>query len=69
MNQHDRDNLNFLLGASEEVLRDWFDHVDDDDIDYARELLEMYKLELIDQAVEISDMSDADKYLSQLMKK
>lgn len=46
MNEHDRDNLNFLLSASPEVLKDWYDSVDEDDHVYAQELLNAYSQEL-----------------------
>ena len=46
MNQHDRDNLDFLLNASPEVIKDWYEQMDDDDIQYAFELLEAYAREL-----------------------
>ncbi len=46
MNQHDRDNLDFLLGASPEVIEDWYEQMSDDDIEYAFELLEEYAQEL-----------------------
>lgn len=46
MNQHDRDNLDFLLNASPEVIQDWYEQMDEDDILYAFELLEAYSQEL-----------------------
>ena len=46
MNQHDKENLNFLLSATPEVLKDWFESVEEDDHIYAAELLAAYKLEL-----------------------
>lgn len=46
MNQHDRDNLMFILTSPEEVLRDWWDKIDNDDKIYALELLQMYREEL-----------------------
>jgi hypothetical protein len=46
MNKHDRDNLEFLMAATPEVLEDWYDKMDDDDIAYAFELLEAYQVEL-----------------------
>lgn len=46
MNQRDRDNLDFLLNASPEVIQDWYEQMDDDDIEYAFELLEAYSQEL-----------------------
>lgn len=59
MNQRDRDNLDFLLSASPEVIKDWYEQTDDDDIQYAFELLEMAKEELIEQQLAVSDLSDA----------
>ncbi len=40
MNEHDFQNLRFLLLSSPEVLADWYENVDEDDHDYAIELLE-----------------------------
>lgn len=67
MSEHDLQNLKFLLTASTETIADWFEHVDEDDVAYAFELLEMAKIEMVDQATELSDLSDASKYLTQLM--
>jgi len=46
VNQRDRDNLEFLLNASPEVLEDWYNQMDEDDIEYAFELLAQFKEEL-----------------------
>ena len=51
MNEHDRDNLNFLLTASPKVIAEWMSVVDQDDIDYAHELLAMAALELKEEAL------------------
>ena len=51
MNEHDRSNLKFLLNASAETLKDWWDKVDEDDHQYAQELLAMAALELKEQAL------------------
>lgn len=69
MSERDRQNLEFLMTADDDVLTDWFKNMEDDDVNYAFELLETAKLNLIDQATELSDLSDAEKYLSQLMRK
>jgi hypothetical protein len=58
MNQRDRDNLDFLLNASPEIIQDWYNKVEDDDILYAFELLEMAKEELIEMQIAGSDLSD-----------
>lgn len=46
MNQHDRENLNFLLNASSETLQDWYASIDSNDLAYASELLDQYAAEL-----------------------
>lgn len=46
MNEHDRDNLNFLLKCSEEGLREWFEQASEDDRQYANELLDAYEEEI-----------------------
>ena len=51
MNEHDRQNLNFLLKASPKVIAEWMSVVDQDDIDYAHELLAMAALELKEEAL------------------
>jgi hypothetical protein len=64
MNQRDKDNLDFLLNASPEVIQDWYNTVEDDDILYAFELLEMAKEELIEQQIAGSDLSEARAIIS-----
>jgi len=46
MNQHDRDNLDFLLSANKDTLKEWYDAVEEDDIEYAGEILAQYGEEL-----------------------
>ena len=46
MNQRDRDNLNFLMTSSDEVLREWYSSANEDDLIYAQELLSEYEMEL-----------------------
>lgn len=43
MSNHDLENLDFLLNASEEVLKDWYEQASSDDIEYAAELLDHYE--------------------------
>ena len=45
-NDWDRDNLNFLLKASPEVLADWNEQADEEDLEYAQELMDAYAEEL-----------------------
>lgn len=68
MNQQDRDNLDFLLSASPEVIEDWYEKMDADDILYAFELLEQAGAELVEVQLEGSDFSDAKTILSKFIK-
>ena len=71
MDDNDRENLAFLLNASPDVLQDWYNTVDEDDHEYASELLAKYSEELSLKtrfyAVEEVDLTnltpDAEQYL------
>lgn len=52
-NDWDRDNLNFLLNASADVMADWDEQADEDDRKYAQELLDSYAEELRLQAQDL----------------
>jgi hypothetical protein len=55
MNDWDRDNLNFIMNASEEGFDEWLDQADNDDVAYALELIRMAKAELMVQEMELCD--------------
>jgi hypothetical protein len=63
LDENDRTNLEFLLNASPEVIQDWLHQVDEDDLDYALELLQMLQLRIIDICAE-KDLSKTKKLLS-----
>jgi hypothetical protein len=52
-NDWDRDNLNFLLNASPDVIADWDEQADEEDKEYAQELLDAYAEELRLQAQDL----------------
>ena len=65
MNEHDRNNLEFLLNANDATIKDWSAQVPQDDIDYAHELLALYSQELREQAIALkieAEMSLSDNY-------
>ena len=69
MNEWDKDNLNFIMNASEEGFDEWLEQADNDDIDYALELIRMAKAELMVQEMEMTDADldqdiDMDAFLS-----
>ena len=53
MNQHDRKNLEFLLAAEPDVIRDWAGKMGADDINYAQELLLQHAADLRERSREI----------------
>ena len=53
MNPHDRKNLEFLLAAEPDVIRDWAGKMAADDINYAQELLLQYAEDLRERSREI----------------
>jgi len=72
MNDWDKDNLNFLLTIDSETFEDWLEQADEDDIDYAIELLRAAKSELIVEQMEIldgvQDISTANNFIEQIRK-
>jgi hypothetical protein len=79
MNEWDRDNLEFLLNTDENEFHDWFEQADDDDIDYAYELVTSHRKWLKGEVVralydktdsmQINDFSMANQVLSKIMEK
>lgn len=63
MDENDRSNLEFLLNSSPETLQDWFQEIDEEDLDYALELLKMLQLRIIDICAE-KDLSKTKEILS-----
>jgi len=53
MNAHDRSNLDFLLKAEPETIRDWAGKMGSDDITYAQELLLQHAQDLRERSREI----------------
>jgi len=52
-NDWDRDNLNFLINATPDVIAEWDAQADEDDRTYAQELLDAYAEELRLQAKDL----------------
>ena len=53
MNEYDRKNLDFLLKAEPETIRDWAKKMQGDDIVYAQELLLQHAADLRERSREI----------------
>lgn len=48
-NQYDRNNLNFLLCLDPEALRQWYRSCSNDDLLYAKSLLDAFALEITEE--------------------
>lgn len=60
MQQHDYDNLKFLMSLNtKEEWREWAESVDEGDLKYASSLLTIANWELIDQAVNYDPLLEA----------
>lgn len=70
MNDWDRDNLNFIMNTTDEGFDEWLEQADNDDVEYALELIRMAKAELMVQEMEftdeISNFSEAAKLLDRI---
>lgn len=55
MNEWDRDNLDFIMKANDSEFIEWLNQADDDDVEYALNLIRQAKLELNEQVVELFD--------------
>lgn len=70
MNDWDRDNLHFILNTTDESFEEWLDQADNDDIDYALELIRTAKAELLVQEHElldgVDDMAEANLLIDRI---
>ena len=55
MDKWDRDNLNFLLNVDDETFEEFMSQSSEDDIDYAIELIQTHKAELMTRELELQD--------------
>ena len=69
MNEYDRENLQFLLNADPETLREWYDSVSPDDIEYAAELMLQYSEELSIKTSMYNDEIDDIKQAADFLKR
>lgn len=62
MNDHDRNNLRFIMSLDDEQFDVWSENIADDDIQYAIELIQQARLELAEQECNLLefDLVDSD---------
>lgn len=70
MKKRDRDNLKFLMTIDEKTFDDWLNHADDDDLEYALQLIKIAKIELLTRQLdlidEVKDFSDAKEVIERI---
>jgi len=76
MNKWDLDNFRFLMNIKQSEFDEWMAQADEDDIDYALELIKMARAELTIQLMEAQeelqeyeemDLTDAQKVLAKFV--
>ena len=60
MNSRDRANLEFLMNTPENDFDDWLETANDDDIEYALELIRKSKTEKMIEMIELQDLMAQD---------
>lgn len=73
MNKHDQDNLNFMMSLDADAFDAWMETISADDVQYAMEIIQARRAELMQQEMEmmdeVTDVSDAEKVLAAIMAK
>jgi hypothetical protein len=65
MDQHDKDNLDFILSLDKESLKKWFEQASTDDLIYSMEIINQYKEEIapfIDVLENDNKVDELDNY-------
>ena len=70
MNDHDRNNLNFILSLqTREHFDQWAQTLSEDDMDYAIELLKLGRSEVMVKALELYDEVEDTTQANNILKK
>lgn len=68
MNDHDLNNIRYIMSLDEHQFDEWMSKVGDDDINYAIEIIKARRVELMmEEALlndEVEDLSEAQKVLT-----
>ena len=67
MNEHDRENLLFIISLNEEQFNEWYATISMDDVEYAIELCKAARAELSMNLDTVSDLSEANSILKKYM--
>jgi hypothetical protein len=57
MNDHDRDNLRFLMTIPKESFNEWLDQASEDDVQYALEIIKTAKAEMMVDKYDMMDIA------------
>ena len=69
MNKYDRENVEFLLSIDSATVKDWYDKMDSDDIEYATEIMNQYSAELAVKCILLNDDVEDISTAVELLKK
>lgn len=73
MNEHDANNLKFIMNSTADELADWIKQMDEDDTEYALELINLAMSELHVQSLElmddVEDLTEANNVIKMIMEK
>ena len=61
MNEHDRNNLRYIMGLDDYEFDTWSMELSNDDISYAIEIIQQARLDLIEQEEKLLDEVDASQ--------
>lgn len=67
MNDHDRNNFQFIMSLSSEQFDEWYSSIDLDDVEYAIELCQRARLELAMNVDDVKDVTQANQALKKFM--
>lgn len=57
MNERDKRNLDFLMKSSQKDFEEWMEQASQEDIDYALEIIQRSKLELMVEQMELQELA------------
>jgi hypothetical protein len=67
MNNHDRNNFEFIMSLSPQQFDEWYASISLDDIEYAIELCQAARLEMALNTDAVEDLTEANQVLKSFM--
>jgi hypothetical protein len=67
MNNHDRNNFEFIMSLSPQQFDEWYTTISLDDVEYAIELCKAVRMEMALNTDEVKDLTEANQVLKSFM--